>query len=399
MTMCAENSNTTAEGDSLLSHLRRALDDGIFVKLVLSKYRGEEPDLKRIAGRLVVLRDQPHLAFVSHYATRDITRNAPLPEALEEVGRLLGTTFRSIHLLTTDEEIAAEYSRKGRCRIQRRKGPPREVPDTAHNRAKRRLIEPGRPFLQDLGITDARGRILPSMSHKWKQINRFLELFDKALDGIGAEAGQPVRVVDFGAGKGYLTFAVHDYLRQVLGVDAQVTGVELRPELVAFCNGVAQRRNCAGLVMHQGDVEHFPVPETDVLIALHACDTATDLALFTGIRAGAKVLMASPCCHKEVRPQMAAPEVLRPMLRFGIHLEREAEMVTDTLRALLLERSGYRVQVIEFISSEHTDKNKMLLATKRPSPPPRDAVQPRIDALKAFYGIREQRLETLLDGE
>ena len=205
-----------------------------------------------------------------------------------------------------------------------------------------------------------------------------------------------MRVVDFGAGKGYLTFAIHHYLLDSADVDAQVTGVELRPHLVALCNKVAGRLHCEGLRFVEGDVHSFPDLEADILVALHACDTATDVALYSGIRAGAKVLLASPCCHKQIRPQIRIPEVLSPVLRHGIHLEREAEMVTDSLRALLLEEAGYKVQVMEFISSEHTDKNKLLVATKRTGRLNPSGPRTRIDGLKDFYGITEHHLETLL---
>jgi SAM-dependent methyltransferase len=234
------------------------------------------------------------------------------------------------------------------------------------------------------------------MSDKWKQINRFLEILVTALANARNMQGKPVRVVDFGAGKGYLTFAIHHYLRNTAQVDARVTGVELRPSLVELCNKVAARLACEGLSFVEGDVHRFVDFEADILVALHACDTATDIALYSGIRTGAKVLLASPCCHKQIRPQIQIPDVLSPMLRYGIHLEREAEMVTDTLRALLLEEAGYKVQVMEFVSSEHTHKNKLLVAVKRSDHVNPSGPRAAIDELKAFYGITNHHLETLL---
>jgi len=193
---------------------------------------------------------------------------------------------------------------------------------------------------------------------------------------------------------------VHDHLRHALGWPAQVTGVELRDDLVRFCNGVAQRLDLEGLAFEQGDVRtHAPGP-IDVMIALHACDTATDHAIHRGIRAGASVIMCSPCCHKQLRPQMHSPRLLQPMLQHGIHLGQEAEMVTDSVRALLLEAQGYDTQVFEFVSLEHTSKNKMILAVKRNAPSPRrDELLTQIRDIKAFYGIREHCLETLLNDE
>jgi SAM-dependent methyltransferase len=265
-----------------------------------------------------------------------------------------------------------------------------------HDREKRRFLDPSRPFLTELGVTDAQHKLIPAMSRKWKQINKFVEIIDRALASAALAQPGPVRVVDFGCGKAYLTFAVHDYLTNVLQREARVTGVELREDLVNFCQLAVQRLGLAGLTFEQGDVgTHSPGP-IDVMIALHACDTATDHAIHCGIRSGASIIMCSPCCHKQLRPQMRSPPPLQPMLRHGIHLGQEAEMVTDSLRALLLEAQGYETQVFEFVSLEHTSKNKMILAIKGRAAPRRAELLRQIHDIKAFYGIREHCLETLL---
>jgi SAM-dependent methyltransferase len=241
------------------------------------------------------------------------------------------------------------------------------------------------------------------MARKWRQIDKFLEVLDHALDalpaGPGGERAAPIRVVDYGAGKGYLTFAVHEHLRRRFGVAPEVTGVELRADLVAFCNGVAERTGCAGLRFVAGDLRTFVPEAVDVMIALHACDTATDHAIDLGVRAGAAILVCSPCCHKELRPQLAKPRLLSGLLRHGIHLGQEAEMVTDSMRALLLETCGYEAQVFEFVSLEHTSKNKMILAKRRGAGSDQaERARGELADLKEFYGIREQRLEALLLG-
>lgn len=397
--MEGEEKITPVVRDSLLPYLRTALEGGDFVRLVLSKYRGRESELRRADVRLIEIGGRQHLSFVYHYQTRDVTTNLPVSDGMARVEALLGGEFKAGNLLTRDQEFEAQYSRKGRVRISRRKAAvTREAGTTEHNRNKKRLLDPSAGFLRELGVTGAAGQVLPSMSDKWKQINRFLEILVAALADVTRHPGEAVRVVDFGAGKGYLTFAVHHYLRNSADIEALVTGVELRPHLVSLCNDVAGRLRCEGLGFVEGDIYTLPELPADLLIALHACDTATDIALYSGIRAGAKVLLASPCCHKQIRPQIQVPEVLSPLLRHGIHLEREAEMVTDTLRALLLEEAGYKVQIMEFISSEHTDKNKLLVATKRTGRYKAAVPRKRIDALKAFYGVTEHHLETLLQG-
>jgi hypothetical protein len=381
---------------SLLPHIEAAIADGSFVKLVLSKYRGQEATIKRIDVRLVDVQGQPHLSFVTKHATNDVTENRPVDAGLRAVDALLGNDFRAGYLFGADREIEVLFNRKGVGRIFVRKGQSRAVPHREHNRKKNHLLTPDAPFLLELGVIDKSGRVKPTMAPKWRQINRYLELFDAAFAKSALAAKGSLHVVDFGAGKGYLTFALYHHLRHNLGLDATVTGVELRGHLVASGNDVARRLGFSGLTMSEGDVNHFPLPATDVLVALHACDTATDLALFSGLRAGAGMLLASPCCHKELRSQITIPDVLQPVLRYGIQLEREAEMVTDSLRALLLEEQGYKVQLMEFVAPEHTDKNKLLVATRRPAPMERTPIRRQIDTLKAFYGISQQRLDSLL---
>ena len=273
----------------------------------------------------------------------------------------------------------------------------------AHDRQRERRLPADLPFLRALGISDEHGRVVPAQARKWRQIDKFLEVLDHALADLPAETTErwrapgAIRVVDFGCGKGVLTFAVHEHLRRRFGGAPQVIGVELRPELVAVANDVAARCGATGLSFVAGDLRTFVPPAVDVMIALHACDTATDHAIDLGVRADAAVLICSPCCHKELRPQMARPRLLSGLLRHGIHLGQEAEMVTDSLRALLLETCGYEAQVFEFVALEHTSKNKMILARRKAGADGHAArARAEVADLKSFYGIREQCLETLL---
>ncbi|MBV9958875.1 MAG: methyltransferase, partial [Acidobacteria bacterium] len=196
--------------------------------------------------------------------------------------------------------------------------------------------------------------------------------------------------------KGYLTFATYDYFNHVRGIRARVTGVDAREELVSLCNDIARAAEFDGLEFRQGFIRETEVAEVDILIALHACNTATDEAMFKGIAAGAAIIICAPCCHQELRPQMVAPQVLRGVLRHGIMLEREAELATDGLRALLLEQHGYATKVFEFISTEHTQKNTMIVGVRREQTDDVEALARQVQELKNFYGIKEQHLETLL---
>ena len=383
--------------ETFFSTLETSLNDGSFIELLLTKHRGEEADLKRIIIRRVILKDQPHLSFVYRYETRDVTKNGPIEHGVHRVRDLLGTTFKGAHLFTTTQDIQIEFSKKGKVKLGI--GKPSRAPTSAaagHDRQKKRYVDPSRPFLRTLGVTNAGHRIVPTMARKWKQINKFVEIFDHAFASSDLADKDQIHVVDFGSGKGYLTFAIYDYLQSVLGIKTSTTGVELREDLVNLCTDLAVRLRMDELRFRVGDVRSSPPEEMDALIALHACDTATDLALHLGIRSGAGIIMCSPCCHKEIRRQIKSPEILHPMLKFGVHMGQEADMVTDALRALLLESHGYKTQILEFVSLEHTSKNKLILAVRGNAPAPRDEILTQIKTLKAYYGIEHQTLETLL---
>jgi len=384
--------------DQFLSLLADALGDASLGKLVLARHVGSDASLQRIIAKPVQIKGEACLQLVYRHQTRDITRNLPLAEVEAFVAAQLPEHFRNAHLFTAAGEVQLAFSKKGKPMLQRHlaQQAPREVTAAGHDREKKRYLELSRPFLRDLGVTDAQGALIPSMSRKWKQINKFIEVFDHALAGAPLAPEQLLRVADFGSGKGYLTFAMHDYLRNSLGREAQVTGVELRPDMVELCNGAAARLEHPGLVFECGDVRSVVPEAIEVMIALHACDVATDYAIHTGIRCNAAIIMCSPCCHKQIRPQLHSPGLLQPMLQYGLHLGQQAEMLTDSLRALYLEACGYETKVFEFISLEHTNKNKMILAVKRRQAQDNSALLGKIAELKAFYGVQEHCLETLL---
>ncbi len=390
------DSHATEPTERFLALLDRSLAERSFVKLLLGRYRGPQVDLTGVTVRRLALRGEDALSFVYRHTTRDLTRNWPLAEGIAAVRAALSEGFEHAHLLTQSQDIQLSLTRKGKAVLRCGKAVNAPVVATGHDREKQRFVDLARPFLVELGVTDAQHRLIPAMSRKWKQINKFVEVFAHTVESAGLAQASPIRVVDFGCGKGYLTFAVHDFLCGVAGREVQVTGVELREELVNFCNGAVARLGLHGLTFEQGDVRTHALAAVDGMIALHACDTATDHAIHGGIRAGASVIMCSPCCHKELRPQMHSPPHLQPMLQHGIHMGQQAEMVTDSLRALLLEAEGYETQVFEFVSLEHTSKNKMILAVRRGPNPGRGEVLRQVRDIKAFYRIREQCLETLL---
>ncbi|WP_334135626.1 SAM-dependent methyltransferase [Acinetobacter schindleri] len=389
----------SVQEQQFLDTFQQAIETDQFDRLILSQYKGELEQLEKMTLRVIWLNEQKVLSCLYRYKTQDVTKNYPLTEALSQVTELLACC-KQANLITTAEELQLKKNKK-KVMLTRSKTQPVVKSKTAeqgHDRVKQRYVDQDSVFLQHLGITDQQGQIIPSMARKWKQINKFVEIFSNALSQIKASQ-EGLRVVDFGSGKGYLTCALYDYM-QKHGQTPWVTGVELNPKMVEFCQKVADQSQFNQLDFFQGDVRTYEPEHLDVMIALHACDVATDFAIHTGIRLNAQIIMCAPCCHKELRPQLQAPKVLSPMLQFGIHTGQQAEMLTDTIRALLLKAYGYETKVFEFVALEHTSKNKMILAVKRKDDqePDQDVLN-QIQALKEMYGIQKHSLELLLKDE
>jgi SAM-dependent methyltransferase len=396
---------STDARDRFLTLLSSAVHDGTLVKLTLGKHRGADATLQNLFIRPVTLKAGPHLSLLWRHATRDITKNHPPAEALALIEPLIGTDFLDAHLFTPAQTAQFETRKDGtgRLTVKTASIAPMPAPDT-HDRTKSHLIAGDAPWLRALGVTNDRGLPREGMAHKFRQIQKFTELLAQLLNeselvrpsdsvsdsGLSALDSRLLRISDMGCGKGYLTFALAAHL----GPRAEVTGIEFRPELVRLCNDLARDHGLAPhLRFAAGDIASTALEHVDVLVALHACDTATDDALAKGLAAGARLLVVSPCCQKELRPQLTAPAVLSDALRHGIFQERQAEFVTDSLRAMLLEWAGYKTKVFEFISTEHTAKNLMITAIKTGRPRGVDeALADRIRAFAAFYGIRHQAL-------
>ncbi|MDA1171939.1 MAG: SAM-dependent methyltransferase [Proteobacteria bacterium] len=389
--------SSSAQEQQFLQAFQQALESQSFDRMILSQYQGELEQLEKMTFRVVMLQGQPVLSCLYRHKTQDVTKNYSLDIALETVAALLARC-KQANLMTTEQEWQLKKNKKKAMLTQsKNKTVTKAVEQQGHDRVKQRFVDQDSYFLQPLGITDAKAHIIPSMARKWKQINKFVEIFSGALSHI--QLPEQLRVVDFGSGKGYLTFALYDYLLKQ-DLNPFVTGVELNSKMVEFCQEVANKSEFQQLDFFQGDVRTYQPERLDVMIALHACDVATDFAIHTGIRLNAEMIMCAPCCHKELRPQLKAPLVLQPMLQFGIHAGQQAEMLTDTIRALLLKAYGYETKVFEFVALEHTSKNKMILATKRKDyQAPDVAVLAQIQALKEMYGIQKHSLELLLNDQ
>ncbi len=375
-----------------MQQLQQSIAKRRFVKLTLSKSGGTDKDLKNIYARLIELKGEEALSFTLRYATRDEVKNHPIAEGVAMVGLWLGQDFLHGDLFTLDADVSIQYNKKRKPKLFVR--PPSHLapPPKTHDKPKQYLIEAeGNPYLPAMGITTASGKIAADGQRKFRQINKYIEIIDSLIQQ------QPLppdaHIVDMGAGKGYLTFALYDHLRHRLGLQPAIVGIELRQPLVDFGNQLAQQIGYAGLSFLAQDIEQYQPERIDMLIALHACDIATDIAIAKGIQASAEIIIVAPCCHKQVRRQMQCQTDLQAILRHGILEERQAELITDGIRALLMEAHGYRTKVFEFISTEHTAKNLMITGVKgAPDPKALEAVA----AIKRDFGIEYHYLERLL---
>lgn len=381
-----------AASDLFLS-LQSSLSDDSFVKLSLGSYRGGEQGLKSIDIRKVIIKREDKLSFTIHYKTRDIVKNYNPDESLARIQDALNNDFQSAKLLTTEFDLILDKNKI-------RKTPPTHSGPISlgHDRAKERLIAPqGKSYLHALNITDEKGVVFQNAQDKFRQINKYIEILSGLIKQMPPENIK--KIVDMGAGKGYLTFALADYLSGN-GYTSKVIGVEMREDMVTLCNRIASNSNLTNLSFTQASIQNFDATGANIMIALHACDTATDDAIYKGITAGAELIVVAPCCHKQIRREIEknkSNSELDFLFTHGIFMERQAEMVTDGLRSLILEYCGYSTKVFEFISDAHTPKNIMIVATKNKHNKIHDPeILKKIKAAKIFFGVETHYLEKIL---
>jgi len=346
--------------------LAESISSNVFVKISLGNYQGNEKELKNIYVRKVKIKRTDMLSFTYRYKTRDIIKNLSIDEGINLIGHFTSNDFKVATLFTTEKEVILEHGKKQLVSVREQMLSKVLKPNLSHNKEKKRLIQPvGKPYLVELKLTDSEGNVFKNAQDKYRQINQYIEILNSLIKEF--PAGSIKQVVDMGSGKGYLTFALYDYLYQVLAEQVKVTGVEYKEDLVGLCNAIAKQSGFKQLDFVQGTIENYDVSNIDLLIALHACDTATDDAIFKGIKAAAKLIVVAPCCHKQIRREMERNKIKNEMsvlTKYGIFMERQAEMVTDGIRALILEYFGYKTKVFEFISDAHTPKNVLVVGIK-----------------------------------
>jgi hypothetical protein len=388
------------ELNQFLDKLITSFNDNSFVKITLSKPAFKSDGLLNIYIRLVEIKNELVFSCTYHYQTNDQVKNYTLPETETLLKELLNQKFKVATLFTLKEDFTVQFSKKGKASTRTTAASFEKKPPISHDKPKVGRAKLGK-YLFLLGVTDENDLVIPKMADKFKQINKYLEIIDSLLKNTDlpqktcGERSRTIKVVDMGSGKGYLTFALYDFLVNQKKIEATVLGIESRKELVDFCNTTAKQCGFENLSFENKTIDEYKAKKIDILIALHACDTATDDAIFKGMQANATLIVTAPCCHKQIRQQLKGTAPQNPILKYGIFKERQYEMVTDTLRALIMEQRQYDAHIFEFVSNEHTRKNILLVGTKTNKQINETEIAEKIEVVKQTYGIDFHYLEKL----
>jgi|APSaa5957512622_1039677.scaffolds.fasta_scaffold29078_4 hypothetical protein len=371
-----------------------------FLRLTLSgKIRGKDAPWIKAVVRPIELRGKLKYQITYYDQKRGVTQNYDDKDFLEKLDELLTTPFNQIHLQASTGDLHIRITKKGKTLLKKAKpSRPEPRPELSHNRQKRYPLSSSAPdeFLHEIGIMDQSGSVKPSMQDKFRQINEFLRLMDQVVTSQGL-LGDMISIVDCGCGNAYLTFSGYHYLNHIQGRDAQVVGIDSRPEAIEKCIRLRDSLGWSGLEFSVSRIEEFtPSTSPDMVLSLHACNTATDEAIARGVIWQSQIILAAPCCQHELRPQIEAT-LFDPVLRHGVLKQRTAEILTDACRAEILHIMGYRTDVVQFIDSKHTPKNLMIRARKGLKPGNRQAVD-RYMALRDFWRIKPS-IERLLNHE
>lgn len=359
--------------------------------MVFSKPRDKLSDVVSLQARPVLIKNDLHVQCVTRKKTKDETKNESYESFQTTVKILLEDVFYNLDIFLPTYTYHFLQNQKGKKTLLKKKEQNNLPGHLGHDHQKKSYVNPDGFYYKELGLISGQGHVFTKGQKKYNQVNRYIETLHHVLENENPEGS--FRIADMGSGKAYLTFALYDFLTRVKGWNVSMTGYETRPDLVQTCNELAARMSWPDLQFEACSIDQAPVKPVDMVIALHACDIATDMAISYGIKSNANYIILAPCCQKQIRKSMSGENVLSPILKFGILEERQAEILTDGMRALLLQHAGYQTRVFEFISLEHTAKNVMIVAKKGKKNP---EAWPAYQKIKESFGIPYHYLEKLL---
>jgi hypothetical protein len=397
-----------------IEYIENQIHEHTLLKLTLSKKRNKNQGLQNIFIKPILIQGIESLNTVFRYKTNDITKNLSKKEVLEFLTNILSKepALQNCDIFTTFSHVQCKITKDFNSVVMiTSKAVILETPNAQeHNNIKCRLVDVNNPntvaYLKELGLAYGTGKIIPSMQHKYKQINKYVEILQPYLDKLQPKS-KASTIYDMGSGKGYLSFSLADYCNQT-EKNIEIRGIEMRQDMVDICNGIASRTRLTNLTFETGKISDYfdKNISLDGVMALHACDTATDEAIYMGVKNEASLIVVAPCCHRQIRKNIVENKsttdlaFLKQLTKHGILLERQAELATDAIRALLLEIMGYKVKVVEFVNLENTPKNLLIIATKKnASEYNRDQInklKSELKDLKTHFGVTSHYLELLL---
>ena len=363
-------------------------NSGNLIKIIFSAKRRKSLDLNRVTIRPLILGGQLMYQAEYTYPKKVTHANLSAGHAAEISLSLIKSDFKQVNIFLADEEIQVLAAKPENPRITSKRTSPVSSASFSHNRTKQYIIPDGSPcdFLIELGVMGSDGKVFPRAYSKFRQINRYLEIVDDVFRYL--PSGRTLRIIDFGCGKAYLTFALYHYLKKIKNRDVEIIGLDLKEDVIRFCSDAAQRLGYSQLKFIMGDIADYTNDKADMVVTLHACDTATDYALINAVKWGTKVILSVPCCQHELFSRIKN-DLHQPILKYGILKDRLTEYLTDGLRGLKLEACGYDVAMIEFTSLEHTARNIMIKAVRtRPIKSRMAKAQEQYEALCEFYHVK-----------
>lgn len=377
-----------------MEELRRLIQEYIENQQTIQSAIASNPvnrdKISKVKLRPVIIREQLSYQAESFIGTKAYHKNLVPAELPEYVERIMKEDFKQLELDTENEKVTVLVSKKGKVTINRKKKQQAKkisAQEMSHNKQKQYVLPKDIPvpFLIDLGVQTTEGKIVNAKYDKFRQINRYLEFVRDILPSL--PKGRTLTIIDFGCGKSYLTFALYYYLKVMNKYDIRVIGLDLKEDVIEKCNALSRKYGYDGLSFHVGDISTYDgVDEVDMVVTLHACDTATDYALEKAVRWNATVILSVPCCQHEINKQIACKE-LEPILKYGLIKEKMSALITDAIRANLLEEQGYETQILEFIDMEHTPKNILIRAVKKEGMRYQNKKQTSLNQLEEFLHI------------